>query len=176
MRKMGFGVWVLGIGLLLAQPVQASEFYEENPAEVAAVFKASAPKGSGVLRELMLRAYEAAYWEKGGAKALSLTYFWDIEGPDIVARTMKEMKHVRPDVDSKTLRQWEEKLQTAIPSVKDGERITAMYLPAKTTTIFYHQGKKTADIKGRDFADAFFAIWLDEATNAPDLRAKLLGE
>lgn len=160
----------------MAQSAWANEFYRQNPPEVVRVFKANAPTGVGVYRQFMLRAYEAAYWQKGGAKALSITYFWDIESKDINDRTDKEMKIVRPALPEEKIRKWRALLDKAIPNVLEGERITAIYDPKAETTTLFHQGQKRGVIKGADFADAFFAIWLDERSTAQELRTKLLGE
>lgn len=167
---------IFAVSLLAALPVSANEFYRQNPPEVARLFKASAPTGVGVYRQFMLRAYEAAYWQKGEAKALSLTYFWDIEAKDINDRTEEEMRIVRPNLPEEKIRLWRAGLDKAIPNVVEGERITAIYDPKTATTTLFHQGQKRGTIKGADFADAFFAIWLDENSTAQELRAKLLGK
>jgi hypothetical protein len=49
-----------------------------------------------------------------------------------------------------------------------------MHLPTRGAE-FYHQGKLTGRIDDVEFAGAFFAIWLDERTREPALRARLLG-
>lgn len=174
--------YLFALLLILSVAAQANENYQKNPPEVKAVFANATPVGTGVLRQVMLRAYEAAFWSKSGtwdAKepyALSLTYFWEIEADDIVARTMKEIRHVRPDASKAAQEKWEASLHKVIAKVYDGERITAIWNPATKTTTFYHNDAKTGVVSGADFADAFFAIWLDEATTAPELRANLLKE
>lgn len=171
--------WIFMLGFLIAANAQANENYQSNPPEIKPIFANTKP-ATGVLRQMMLRAYEAAYWSKSGTwnlkepQALSLTYFWEIEAEDIVARTVKEMKHVRPDASEEKFAEWEASLDKVIAKVHDGERITAIWRPKTKDTVFYHNDKKTGVVPGVDFADAFFAIWLDEATTAPELRANLL--
>ena len=43
-----------------------------------------------------------------------------------------------------------------------------------TGVAFYSGLRKLGQIDDESFADAFFGIWLDPATRAPDLRARLL--
>ena len=60
------------------------------------------------------------------------------------------------------------------PDVKEGTHITGIYLPNESVR-FYLDGQWLGEIRDADFARAFFAIWLDPKTSAPDLRKKLLG-
>lgn len=171
---------------LLALPLKASEYYTQNPPEITAQFANQPPQGVGVLRQMLLRAYEAAFWSIDGTwndsqpYAVSLTYFWEIEGKDINDRTIAEMRKVRPEIPESRLAGWRKQLDKAVPGTQDYDRITALYLPPQgaepARTVFYHQGKKTGVIYGTDFADAFFAIWLDPTTTEPSLRKKLLAE
>jgi hypothetical protein len=41
---------------------------------------------------------------------------------------------------------------------------------------FFRNGTPIGDIDDREFARAFFAIWLDPRTSEPELRKQLLGE
>jgi hypothetical protein len=50
-----------------------------------------------------------------------------------------------------------------------------VHLPGKGAT-FYHQGRITGSIDDAEFAETFFAIWLDPRTREPSLRKALLGQ
>ena len=77
--------------------------------------------------------------------------------------------------DEDKLARWEKALTRVFPDVKRGERIVGVHLPGKGA-IFYHQGQPTGTIDDPEFADAFFAIWLDPRTREPSLRKALLGQ
>ena len=181
MLKIVIGFWFL----VVSGSAAASEFYNQNPPEIKAVFADQPAQGSGVLRQLLVRAYEAAFWSPDGTwnpnqpHALSLTYFWEIEAADINDRTIDEIKNVRPEATEERLQYWRKQLDRVIPLVKNRDRITAIYRqpggaePARVE--FFHNSKKTGTVMGADFADAFFAIWLDPTTTEQDLRKMLLG-
>lgn len=181
MLKVVIGFWLL----VISGSAVASEFYNQNPPEIKAVFAEQPAQGSGILRELLIAAYEAAFWSPDGTwnsnqpHAISITYFWEIEVADINDRTIDEIKNVRPEASEERLQFWRKQLDKVIPKVFNRDRITAIYRqpsgaePARVE--FFHNGKKTGTVFGGDFADAFFAIWLDATTTAPSLRKKLLG-
>lgn len=62
------------------------------------------------------------------------------------------------------------------PDVRAGERIVGMHL--LEGAVFYHQAESRTRLLGRiddpAFARAFFAIWLNSKSSAPELRAILL--
>lgn len=157
---------------------------DESLHEVSAVFGDAAPQGHGALRWLAFKAYDATYWsaERGwnpkGKYALSLHYAMDFTKQELVERTIKEMTHVRPDIGDEALVSYQSDLERVYRDVKDGDHFTAISLPAEKgkpqRVQFFHNGKLTGEKQGAAFADAFFAIWLDENTTEPGLRAKLL--
>ena len=59
--------------------------------------------------------------------------------------------------------------------IVDGDRITGLNLP-QTGVRYYYNGKLLGEIRDREFAKAFFGIWLDPRTSEPALRKQLLGE
>jgi len=59
--------------------------------------------------------------------------------------------------------------------VVDGDRITGLNLP-QLGIRYYYNGKPLGEIQDREFAKAFFGIWLDPRTSEPELRKKLLSE
>ena len=61
----------------------------------------------------------------------------------------------------------------AIVSLADGDRITGLFVPPGIVRYFFN-GAPIGEIADPSFARAFFGIWLDARTTAPDLRASLL--
>jgi hypothetical protein len=86
---------------------------------------------------------------------------------------MEEMQRLG-NAGSEPLARWKVELERVFPDVRSGDVIVGMHLP-KRGAEFYHQGKLTGRIDDVEFAGAFFAIWLDERTREPALRARLLG-
>ena len=58
------------------------------------------------------------------------------------------------------------------PDVKPGDHILGVYRPDGAR--FYQDEQLIGAIRTTGFAEAFFAIWLDARTSAPELRAALL--
>jgi hypothetical protein len=59
------------------------------------------------------------------------------------------------------------------PDVEKGRKLAGVNLPG-TGARFYFDGQLLGSIDDPAFARAFFAIWLDERTKAPQLRESLL--
>lgn len=135
--------------------------------------------GSGEMSWFGLSIYQASLWSAaerfdGSAPfALVLRYSRDIAGSRLVSSSIDELKRLGTR-DEATLKRWEALLEGVFPDVKSGDSIIGVSLPSRGA-LFYHQGRLTGEIVDQAFARAFFAIWLDERTRAPDLRARLLG-
>lgn len=173
------------LALLLALPSQASAntLPEAVKEQMRALFGPQStemrPLGSGEMRWFGLSIYQASLWT-GAARfddsapfALALRYSRDISGSRLVATSIDELKRLGTRDDA-TLKRWEALLESVFPDVKTGDLIVGVSLPARGA-LFYHQGRLTGEIADPQFARAFFAIWLDERTRAPDLRVRLLG-
>ncbi len=76
--------------------------------------------------------------------------------------------------DEPTLARWGEALAAALPSVAAGDTLTGLHRPGQGAA-FWHDGRATVELDDPALAQAFFAIWLDERTREPALRARLLG-
>jgi len=76
--------------------------------------------------------------------------------------------------DEPTLARWGEALAAALPSVAAGDTLSGLHRPGRGAA-FWHDGRATAELDDPALAQAFFAIWLDERTREPALRARLLG-
>lgn len=68
---------------------------------------------------------------------------------------------------------WQEAMRKIFPDVDKGRRIAGVNVPGKGAR-FYVDGVFAASVDEPAFAQAFFAIWLDERTRAPKLRESLL--
>ena len=63
-------------------------------------------------------------------------------------------------------------MQQVFPDVRPGDHLLGVH--GGDGVHFYQENRLLGQIDDVDFADAFFAIWLDERTSAPELRAALL--
>lgn len=137
--------------------------------------------GSGNLRWLGFSIYRASLWAPGDERvsleapfALAIRYERSISSQRLVQTSLDEMKRLgTADEASRTA--WQALLEQAFPAVAAGEVIVGVNQPGEGVS-FFHQGRLTAQIVDVGFAQAFFAIWLDERTREPGLRASLMGE
>jgi hypothetical protein len=136
-------------------------------------------QGRGEMRWFGFRLYEASLWVPGGQwqahlpYALELRYAKDIPSTRLVQASIEEMQRLG-NAGSEPLARWRIALERVFPDVRSGEVIVGTHVPQRGAE-FYHQGKLTGRIDDVEFAGAFFAIWLDERTREPALRARLLG-
>lgn len=155
-----------------------------TPAQAGEAMKAYLPDaelvGEGRMRVFMMDIYDAALFAPGGdAKpgepvGLTLTYLRDIEGKKIADHSFKEMKKLKA-ADEATLKNWHALMLDIFPDVREGMSLSGILTP-KGETVFLQDGKKIAQIKDKNFGPAFFDIWLNPKTSAPNMRRKLLGE
>jgi hypothetical protein len=67
-----------------------------------------------------------------------------------------------------------DRLNSMIPNVEKGDRITLTYVPGKGTIVSAKNVEKGV-IEGKDFADALFSVWLGATPVQADLKKGLLG-
>ena len=133
--------------------------------------------GQGEFRYWGFRVYDASLWspqgsyEAGAPFALSLRYARDFSARSIVDSSLDEMRKLGKPVDSNP--QWEVGLLQAMVDIKRGDTLTGVYTPGKGA-VFFHNDQITGQIN-EPLAKAFFSIWLDERTRAPNLRQALIG-
>ncbi len=162
----------LGILLIYSPSVMASE------AAINLVPNASIV-GHGILSYAFWDVYEATlYAPKGQFKptkpfALSIKYFYEINGKDIADKSVQEMRRQGFNDEIK-LAAWHTQLKAIFPNVKTGTVLSAVFTP-DGQTYFFNGSKAIGTIKGGDFARLFFGIWLSETTSKPELRRNLLG-
>jgi len=132
--------------------------------------------GSGEFRRFGFLVYEATLWAAGDDPlrpplALKLTYKRNIAGKDIAAASVKEIRNLGI-ADETSLQRWGEQMGGLFPNVTPGDHILGLHLPEGARFLF--NDRLLGSIDDQAFARAFFAIWLDEKTSAPELRAALL--
>jgi hypothetical protein len=130
--------------------------------------------GSGEFRRFGFLIYEATLWAGDDPQRpplmLRLDYKRNIAGADIAAASIKEMQ--RTVSDEMRLRDWGERMARIFPDVKPGDHIIGHYRPEGA--VFMQNERLLGRIDDPSFAQAFFGIWLDPRSSAPQLRAALL--
>jgi len=136
--------------------------------------------GEGTFSKAFWDIYKAMLFAPNGnytgkaPYALSITYFASIDGKDIAERSVDEMKDTGI-TDNAKLANWGKQMAAIFPNVKDGSNLTAI-TTTEGKTIFVSEGKIAGTVADKEFAPAFFGIWLSPKTNDKKLRTKLLGE
>lgn len=132
------------------------------------------PWGRGEYRRFGFLVYEATLWAGDDPQrpplALRLDYKRKIAGKDIAAASIREMR--RFVSDQSQLDAWGRQLEQLFPDVRDGDHLIGLWQPEGA--FFYQDWRPIGRVDDPLFARCFFAIWLDENTSAPELRAALL--
>lgn len=158
--------------LLLSFGVQAAPAHIEEhvaPARVA---------GKGEFTWFGLSIYDAELWvgEKGYISdapfVLELTYARNLDGKKIADASVEQMEKIGAGTPAQRS-QWQARMREIFPNVKKGTRLAGAYLPGSGAR-FYIDGNPLASVPDPAFAKAFFGIWLDPKTTAPELRGALL--
>lgn len=156
---------------LLAGPALA--WQRAAPAEAASLAGLK-PWGKGQFRRFGFLVYEASLWAGDDPQrpplALRLDYRRNIAGRAIAEASIKEMRRLVGDEG--LLQRWGEQMQGIFPDVRPGDHIVGVY--RSDGARFYQNERLLGSISTPGFAEAFFAIWLDARTSAPELRAALL--
>lgn len=135
--------------------------------------------GRGVLSYVFWDVYEATLyapegrWDPATPFAVSIEYYHSINGVDIADVSVQEMRR-QGFTDEVKLAAWHSQMKDIFPNVSNGTVLSAVYTPGKQTT-FYNSNEMIGSVKGDDFGQRFFGIWLDENTSKPNLRRALLG-
>lgn len=148
------------------------------PDPVASVLPGARLAGQGSYTWFGLKIYDAQLWvgERGYAPdapfVLDLRYARKLDGGKIADASESEMAKLGAGTPAQR-KAWLARMKEIFPDVREGSRISGVYLPASGAT-FYLDGRALAGVADPDFARAFFAIWLDARTSAPKLRTALL--
>jgi hypothetical protein len=103
---------------------------------------------------------------------LELRYLRDFKGADIAQRSIDEMQGQRT-LSAAQKQTWSGVLQSLIPNVRSGERLTGIYTPDKGMQLL-HQDRLLGEVTDVDLAQRFFGIWLAPETSQRQLRQQLL--
>lgn len=103
---------------------------------------------------------------------LELTYARALQGAKIADASRDEIARLGFGNAAQRER-WHAAMTRLFPDVVQGQRIAGVNLPGEGV-VFYVDGKFAGRVDDPSFAHAFFAIWLDERTAEPALRAQLL--
>ncbi|APD11462.1 hypothetical protein UC34_02375 [Pandoraea vervacti] len=105
---------------------------------------------------------------------LDVRYARSFKSRTLVQRSLIEMSKLQVGTEAERQR-WADELARILPDVSAGQHITGVFRPGDGTR-FFSDGKLIGQIAGDAFGRAFFAIWLDPRTSAPDLRAELISD
>jgi hypothetical protein len=132
--------------------------------------------GSGRFRRYGFLVYDASLWVGSEDPlqppyALRLEYRRSIRGSALAESSVEQIQRLGL-ADEATLQDWGRQLQQIFPDVQDGDRIVGLHHPGGAR--FFFNDRPIGEIASPAFARAFFGIWLDARTTAPELRAALL--
>lgn len=139
----------------------------------------AAAVGDGMLSVAFWDIYEARLiaphgkWTAKAPYALDINYLTDIDGADIVKRTIDEMS-AQGNISDAQLANWKQQLGMFFPDVKAGDHFMGV-ATQHGETVFYKNNVRIGNVKDKEFTRPFFAIWLGEKTSEPALRNNLLG-
>lgn len=152
------------------------------PPEVAAEVPGARLQGSGLLRFVGLRVYDARLWTAQAVDgsswvnaplALELIYARRLVGRLIAERSLEEMRR-QGDIPVEQGTRWLAEMTRIFPDVAQGDRITGVLRPTQGSRFFVN-GRAVGDVADIDFSRLFFGIWLSPRTSEPGLREALLG-
>lgn len=137
--------------------------------------------GTGEFRKFGFDIYNARLWSAARPFAsdqpfaLELIYQRKISRDDLVRASVEEIKRLSGEaVSAGQLAAWQAQMQQSFVDVEAGMRLTGVYLPGQGAR-FYVGQQLRYEVNDPQFAQAFFAIWLDPRTSNPELREQLLG-
>ena len=170
---------LVAVTLLSAAGVRAQT--AAAPAEVAAALPGARLVGSGRLRFIGLRIYDARLWAGGAAigadwaaapLALELQYARELKGELIAERSLAEMRR-QAEIAAEAATRWLAAMKQSFPDVTAGDRITGLLLPGRGAR-FFCNGRLCGEVPEPEFARLFFGIWLSPRSSEPALREALL--
>lgn len=161
--------------LMLFATAQAANI----PAHIQKELPNARLSGEGSFRWFGIKIYDAALWvgeqgyqENSTRFILNLNYARDLYGERIAQASIDEIRQLNIG-NSAQQEAWLSSMKMLFPDVKEGSQISGLFIPEHGAR-FYLDGKVLGEIADPEFAQAFFAIWLDPRTSAAGLRNKLL--
>ena len=139
-------------------------------------------QGQGRFRWFGLTVYDAELlttqplrddqWQQQ-AFGLRLTYARALRGGEIAKSSLQEMEKLGI-VPTAQRDAWLQRMTALFPDVNPGDAITGVNLPNRGVR-FWRTDRPLGMVEDPAFARAFFSIWLDPKTTAPELRKSLFG-
>jgi hypothetical protein len=177
------GALLLAALLAAAACVQTSiaSTLPDTPDHVRRHIDDARPSGSGRLTWFGFHVYDARMFVPRNFNAsnpaaqpfaLEITYARSLEGRAIAERSRDEIARLGLGSDGQRQR-WLADMIALFPDVRSGQQLVGIYRPGSSTR-FYVDGALLGEVADPEFGRAFFAIWLDPRTSAPQLRASLL--
>ncbi|MBL0317748.1 MAG: chalcone isomerase family protein [Alphaproteobacteria bacterium] len=167
--------WII---VMLAMLMSIEAYAANKPSELDTLFRATAPYGQGKLYKLFLHVYDAQLWTDARIWsyeqpfALSLTYYRNFSTEELVDRTFDELNRIQPYNEAQQAL-YRPQLEAVFPSVRRGDRITALFSPSHGIHFFFN-GNEKGTISSIAFSKQFLDIWLGEKTSEPAVRTNLL--
>jgi len=172
------------LGLAAAHPGAAVASTEPRspPPPVSGTIADPRLAGEGSLRWFGLKLYDARLWTgpEGLAQgrfasrpfALELRYSRAIDAETIARASIEEIERLG-FADRAERESWLQAMRRVFPDVRAGDRLTGVNRPGQGVS-FFHNDRAVGAVDDPSFATAFFSIWLDPRTIAPQLRAQLI--
>ncbi len=178
---MRIALGMLLAGALLAGGGCASDVRAAGPADthISNLIPGAQRVGAGRLTWFGFHAYDAvlyaenARFVENAPLALELTYARTFKGASIAERSIGEIRKLGLASDAEA-GEWLDVLTGLFPDVRNGDRLAGVQA-ASGPAQFFHNGRPIGSIANERLKRAFFAIWLDPRTSAPDLRNRLIG-
>lgn len=137
--------------------------------------------GEGSFCVLGFCLYHAQLWSSTATLSAEAPFALVIEYRRSFAETrladtgLAEMERLAAvPLSASTRERWRADMLVAFVDVQSGDTLCGAFMPGRGVR-FYANDRLTAQIDDIAFAQAFFAIWLDPRTRAPQLRRHLLG-
>jgi len=169
----------LALGVALALPAWAGDLL---PTHVTRYIADARLAGSGRLTWYGFHVYDADLYAAQRALdprdptaqpfVLELRYARRLKGEAIAEASRDEMTRLGYGTPAQRAA-WLATMARLFPDVSSGQRLAGVNLPGQGVR-FYFDGRFIGAVDDAAFARAFFAIWLDERTQAPALREALL--
>ena len=174
------------LAALLALPASAKELHGvKAPETVTAGGKELKLNGLGLRKKAFFKVYVAALYvenvTKDAAAILAadtvrrdeMTLLRDLEKGKIVDAMNDGFKKNSGDGFAK-LKERLDKFTAGIPDLKEGEKLTLLYVPGTGTSVSGGSGAAMS-VEGKDFADALFSVWIGKEPVSEGLRDGMLG-
>jgi len=174
----------LGLFLFLFQPCYSAVIYKtEFPDNYDIGSIKLKLRGGGVKKYLGFKVWVSCIYledEVDSLEALSdvpkkleIEYLLKIPGAEIAKATEVGLEN---NLSKEAYRNLEEKINlvnSLWPNVKKGDNYDVTYMPGEGTSFIFN-GKLQKVIEGKDFAAAFFSIWIGEKPIDKKLRKQML--